>query len=487
MSREDVSTSIPSQLRFLSSGEQERLHQAALWLLANVGMQFPSQEAVDLLRKAGAKIESKNIARIPREMVDHAVETAPKRDGFVLCGRDKKYDIRFGTDTPVLCSMKSATHVIDLETGERRPCTNRDVAEMVRLMDALDNVSINAPTATPQDVQHDTADWYAFASTLKNTTKPIFGPGTGAECVKDVVKMASLSVGGEDNFSERPFICFSILTRPPFQIDRLSLEAFIELSRRHLPVVLSSGPIMGMTSPVTIAGTVAQVHAEILACLVLSQLVRPGAPVIYTSFARSMDMKTVNVAMSSPEFAILKGALGQMGRYLGLPVCMPAFLRDGKVLDAQAGFETGTVGLVSALASDIIIGLQYDMDTLVDFADLVFSDEAMGALKRIARGFSVDEDKLGLDVITEVGHGGSFLNSKHTLTHFKGELWMPSLMERRSWAQWEKDGKKTTEQRARERAKEILARHQPERLAPGVEAEIDRIVQHATVDYSGEI
>jgi len=200
-----------------------------------------------------------------------------------------------------------------------------------------------------------------------------------------------------------------------------------------------------------------------------------------------MDMKTVSVAMSSPEFAILKGAIGQMGRYLGLPVSMPAHLRDGKILDGQAGFESGMVGLVSILASDMVFGLQYDMDTLVDFADLVFVDEAWGALKRIARGFAIDDNTLALDTIAEVGRGGSFLGSKHTLKNFREELWVPRLMERRPWAQWEKDGRKDIEQRAREKAREILAGHQPKRMSPGIEAEIDRIVSQAKVDYSRSI
>jgi len=475
------------EINFLSPEEQERIHQAALWLLSNVGMQMPSHEAVNIMQNAGAKIEDDNIVKIPAELVTYAVEKAPKREGFVLYGRDEKYDIHFGKDTPVLSSMEEATHVIDLETGERRLCTAKDLADMVRLMDALENISINAPLATPQDVPKDTSAWYALATILKNTSKPLTSEAPGAQFVRDAIRMASLAVGSEEKFRERPFISFVVLTRCPFQIDRLSLEALIELSRHALPVFLSSGPILGVTSPVTLAGTLAQVHAEVLAGLVLSQLVRPGTPVMYTSFARSMDMKTVNVAMSSPEFAILKGAAGQMGRYLGLPVRMPAFLRDAKILDAQAGFETGTVGLISALAADVIDGLQYDMDTLVDFADLVFSNEAMAALKRIVRGFSTDENTLALKAIREVGHGGSFLSSNHTLQNFRKEIWVPHLMERRAWAQWEKDGKKDIEQRAREKAKEILASHQPERLAPEVEAQIDRIAREAKIDYAKSI
>lgn len=447
-------------------------------------MQMPSRQAIDIMRKAGAKIEGKNVVKIPSELVAYAVQKAPKRDGFVLYGRDQKYDIHFGLDTPALSAMEEATHVIDLQTRERRPCTASDVADMVRLMDALDNISINAPLATPQDVPKDTSAWYALAITLKNTSKPLTSAAHGAEFVKDAIRMASLSVGSETKFRERPFITFVILTRPPFQIDRLSVEALIELSRQSLPVFLSSGPILGMTSPVTLAGTLAQIHAEILACLTLAQLVRPGTPIMYTSFARGMDMKTISVTMSSPEFAILKGAAGQMGRYLGLPVRMPAFLRDTKILDAQAGFESGSVGLISALAADVIDGLQYDMDTLVDFADLVFCNEAFGALRRVVKGFTIDQNTLAMDVIKEIGHGGSFLQSKHTLQNFRKELWMPRLMERRSWSQWEKDGKMSIEQRAREKAKEILASYQPPRLQPEIEAEIDQITRQAKIDYA---
>ncbi len=322
------------QISFLSPEEQEHIHQAALWLLTNVGMKFPSREALDIMKKAGAQVEQDNIVKIPEELVKYAVGKAPKRDEFILYGRAEKYDIHFGQNTPVLCPMRFATHVIDMETRERRLCTNRDVANLVRLMDALDNININAPIGHPQDVPHETADWYAFATTLKNTSKPVIAPGAGAGCVKDAVRMASLAAGGENRFRERPYIYFSILTFSPFQIDPLSLEALIEISKQNLPVSLSSGPILGTSSPVTLAGTIAQVHAEVLACLVLTQLIQPGTPFIYTSFARGMDMRTVNVAMASPEFAILRGAVGQMGRYSGLPVRMPAFLRDAKILDA---------------------------------------------------------------------------------------------------------------------------------------------------------
>lgn len=475
------------QINFLSKEEVEQLHQAALWLLNNVGMQMPSDKALKIMKKAGAKVEGKNIVKIQPELVDYALEKVPKRDGFVLYGREQKHDIHFGMHTPVLASMAAATHVIDLETKERRPCTTKDLIDIVLLMDALENVSISGTLATPQDVPKDIAEWYGLATVLKNTSKHIITATMGSQFVRDAVRMASLTVGGEEQFRQRPFVSFVVLTRSPFQIDRLSLEGLIEVSQQGLQVGICSGPIMGATSPVTLAGTVAQVHAETLAALVLCQLVRPGTQFSCQSFARSMDMKTASTCMASPEFSILRGALGQMGRYLDLPVMMPAFLRDAKIMDAQAGFETGVVGLIATLAADVIIGLQYDMDTLVDFADLVFCNEALSALKRIAKGFTISQDTLALDVIKEVGHGGNFLGMTHTVQNFRKEIWIPYIMERNPWAQWYEDGHKDIEQKAREKAKAILASYQSERLTAEVEAEIDRIASEAQIDYTQSI
>jgi trimethylamine:corrinoid methyltransferase-like protein len=463
------------QINFLSQEEQEYIHNSALSVLSNVGFQMPSIEALDIMKKAGAEIKGKDIVKIPADLIEYAVKTAPKSEDFVLYGREKKYDICFGKKIPALSNMIGATHVIDLESRKRRSCTIQDVSNMVRIMDGLENFNMVGPLATPQDVPLDRADWYALAVTLKNTSKPIFAPGPGASYVKDAVRMGTLAVGSEEKFRARPFICTTTLVKCPLQLSPTSIEGLMEANRQGIPSLISSGPILGATSPITLFDTLIQVHAEILGCLVLSQLVRAGAPVIYQSMARGMDMRSGNVTLSSPEWAILKGAAAQMGRYLGVPVRMPAFLRDSKALDAQAGFETGSVGIISALTADMVVGPLLDMDCVMDFADMVFTDDAMAAIKRIARGVSFDENSSGSNTIAEVGPGGNFLSTDHTLEHFKKEIWIPNLIERRDWATWEKDGGKDIEQRAIEKTKEILASHKPLCLASDCEAKIDQI------------
>ncbi len=470
------------QISFLSPGEQEQIHKSALRVLNNVGMQMPSQEALDIMRKAGAKIEGNSTIKIPAELVSEALEKVPKREGFVLYGREEKYDIHFGEDAPpALCSMQEGTHVIDLETRERRRATDKDLADMVLLMDALDNINSVGSLVTPQDVPKATADWYALATMLKNTTKNIFTVNFGAQFVRDAVAMGSLAAGGEEKFRQRPFIFFSVLTRPPLGINPVSLEALIELSRQKLTVMLTTGVIAGGTAPATLAGAVVQAHAEFLACLVLTQLVQPGTPLLYSGAARTMDMRTATIDMPSPESTIMRGAQGQMAHYLDLPQWTHGLLRNTKILDAQAGFETAMVGVIVALGRDMISGLMLEMDFVADFADIVFCNEAMGAIKRLVRGFAINEDTLAEDVIKEVGHDGNFLGHPHTLKHFRQEFWVPHLFEHLNRSAWEKDGCRDIEQRAREKAKEILASHKPKRLAPEVGAEIDRIAREAKV------
>ncbi len=470
-------------MSYLSGKEIELVHTSALRILSELGMRMPSPEALDLLAGAGAAIKDGDIARIPPPLVERAVEQVPKREAVILFARDPVHDVRFTSHDPAAAAMTMATHVIDPHTGRRRPATTGDLANLTRLVDRMPNVRVNGGLVTPQEVPGQINDWVTWAVTLEHTTKHITGGMYGARCVHDAARMAALAGGGESAFRQRPSISGWVLTLPPLGIDRESLEALMAMSRLGIPAVVSSGPILGTTSPVTLAGTIAQAHAEILGCLVVSQLAGPGAPFIYTSFARGMDMKAGTVSMACPEFGILKVAMAQLGRFLGLPVRMPGMLRDAKVLDAQAGFETGLTGVLAALSADLIDAMQLDADLLVDFADPIFCDECMGALRRLARPLVVNEETLALGALADVGHGGSFLAHDHTFAHFRDELWEPRLMERRNREVWQREGARDARARALERALALLEQSPAVELSARARAGIDEIVERARADY----
>ena len=301
-------------LRFFSEDELKQVHEQALEILETNGIDMQEPTAREVLQREGCTVQEGSIVRIPREVVAKALETVPQREEVTLYARDPKYDLHLSKDSPHLAAMVEATQVIDLQDRQKRMATNQDLAQALQILERLDNVSIASPPLTPQDVPQETTDWHTWATTFSNTTKHATGPGHGEQCVKDVMKMASLVAGGEEKFLEKPFCSFWILTTAPLQVDKVTLEALMEAARYKIPLIISSGPILGVTAPVTIAGMCAMAHAEILSCLVLSQLIKPGAPMVYTSFARSMDLKIGHVSMSSPEFTILKGCMGQMGR-----------------------------------------------------------------------------------------------------------------------------------------------------------------------------
>ena len=466
-------------LQFLSLEEIQKIHASALTLLAEVGMRLPDPEALDKLQEAGAQVTDQDLVTLPPDLVARALEQVPKRRDVVLYAQDPTWDVAFGTRHPALSCMTMATSVLDPYTDEHRPATDQDLARLVRLADQCEHIKVNCGLITPQEVPGDFNDWYTWATCLKNTRKHVTGGMYGAQCVRDAVEMAALTCGGGDAFAQRPCISGWVLTLPPLAIDRESLAAMLEMGRHNIPSILSSGPILGTSSPVTIAGTCVLAHAEILGCITAAQVVNPGAPIVYTSFARGMDMKTGNVHMASPEFAILKGCMAQIGHWLDMPVRMPGMLRDSKCIDAQAGFETGMVGTVTALNADIIDAMQLDSDLLVDFADLVFCNECMGALERLNRPVEITDKSMALEVIKEVGPGGIYLTHEHTFEFFQDELWMPRIMEHRSYESWGNDGGLNIREVARKKMHEMLESQQESLHGPEVESQIDAIVTRA--------
>lgn len=466
-------------IQFLSEEEIGTIHQVALQILQEIGMRLPHPEALELLHGSGAEVLDSDVVRIPANLVEKALETVPKRDAVTLFGRDPLHDVSFHGHEPALACMTMAVNVIDPHTRQKREATDQDLAALTRIADRLENIRVNGGLVTPQEVPSAFNDWYTWATTIKNTTKHITGGMLGARCVRDAAEMGAIAVGNTEAFRKRPFISGWVLTLPPLGIDSESLEALMEMSRQFIPSIISSGPILGTSSPITIAGTVAQAHAEILGCLVVSQLVQPGAPMVYTSFARGIDMRSGNISMACPEFGILKVAMAQMGRFLNLPIRMPSMLRDAKRLDAQAGYETGMIGTVTGLVADLMDAMQLDMDMVVEYPDLVYCNEAMAGIARMARAVAVDDDNLALEVVREVGPGGNFLGHPHTFQRFKQELWMPALFERRNWDNWEKDGAGDAFAVAERKVKEMLAEATEPLLSREQEAAIEAVITKA--------
>lgn len=193
------------ELRYLQDRDLEYVHNTALDLLEDMGIELAAKEARDYFEKAGATVEG-DIVKIPRKIIEDTLKTVPKRDDFTLYGRDPKNDIKVNRDLPSLAAMTMATSVIDPHTREKRAATDQDLTDLTKILDIMDNVGIASGLITPQDVPLESSDWYTWAGTIKNTTKHITGGAVGKEGVRDAIEMAQLALGDEIVFEDRPFI-----------------------------------------------------------------------------------------------------------------------------------------------------------------------------------------------------------------------------------------------------------------------------------------
>ncbi len=472
------------KLQYLSNSDIETIHECSLKILNEIGMRFPAKEALEVLDKAGAKIMDNDTVLIDESLVNDALKKTRKRKDVTLFAMNPENDVSFENHDPGIACMTMATSVIDPWSGDKRSAGNTDLERLVRIAEQLEHIKVSGGLITPQDVDHTVCDWHTWATCLKNTTKHITGGVLGYRGVRDAIEMGSIVAGSRDAFLIRPFISGWVLTLPPLGMDTASLEAMMEMNRYNIPIMLSSGPILGSTSPVTIPSIITQAHAEILACITLSQLINPGAPLVYTSFARGMNMKTTNISMAGPEFAVLKVAMAQMGLWLDFPIRMPSMLRDAKVLDAQAGFETGMVGTLSSFNADIMDAMQLDTDLVVDYPDLVFCNDCMAFIRHALREVKVDQESMAFDIIKEVGPGGNYLTSQHTFQHFKKELWHSDLFDHDNWESWKNKGSKTIRDQAMEKIHSLIELEYPPIVSPEQSAAIDCIVEKAQRDLS---
>jgi len=464
------------QYRAFTDAEVERVHRAVLTLFDKGGVQVSTKTGREAFKKAGAGVnESTRVVRIPQSMVEDAIASAPSR--LVLCGRDPEKDCVLEGSNVYLGTGGTAIHVIGLATGKRRPSTLQDVRQMARIADALDHVHVFTINVYPNDLTAtDEVDVNRFYSSITNTSKHVMGGIYSEKGLRDVVEMASMAAGGVDQLRERPFVSFITLIISPLKIDDLYGELTCYLAKLGLPVVVPSEPLCGTTSPITLASNVVLHTAETLAGVVLTQVINPGAPVICGSVGSISDLRTMGHLSGPVERGMLNAAVSQMAQYYQLPFYSTAGMTDSKLLDAQAGYESGMMNLLVAMSGANYIhdaaGLM-EFDLTASYEKMVIDDEIIGRCLRVLRGIEVNEDTIALDLMLEVQSGRTnFLEEEHTIRYMRTEFAPNTISDREHREEWETSGAKDTQARAHEVALRILKEHQPLRINPDTDRRI---------------
>ena len=475
---------VGGQLEILSRDDLDMIHGATVEVLRRLGVKIWEPTALKIFEDAGAEVDEKTMmVRIPEGLLMETIRKAPRE--FKLYGRDPDHVLNMSGNLVHFGPVGLAVRVHDLD-GRIRPGKLKDVGDLARLVDGLENIQMNLMMVTPSDVPEDVYHMHVILEDWKNSGKTTDGWNHGAKKTQETIEMASILRGGAEELMKKP--CLLGFTNPvsPMQQSKELTEGALIYAKYKQPMIYAPEALSGGTAPATLAGLLVQQNAEVLSGIMISELANPGTPVFYGTVSAALDMRTGATALGGPEVGLLNIAAGQLGRYYGLPRRGTGGNSDSKAVDAQAGLETAPNMLMAALG-----GMNFIYDACgslegsltVSYKKLVIDNEIAGMVSRVLGGIEVTDETLAVDEICRVGPNASFLGTSFTMRHFRKEHFLTTLLDRKSLDSWVKAGAKDIAVVAREKAKRILDEHQPVPMDKDVLTEIQEYVRKESKTY----
>lgn len=428
-----------AESRVLADEQIVLIHENALALLNGHGVYFNHDEARSLLAEAGCIVDDgSKIVRFPEEVVNKAIGSVPEK--FDLYDRDGGLYAEVGAKGKPLFFPGGNSPSILTAGGECRPATVGDLESLTRIADYLPQYGLSTDMFTPTDVPPELVDAATVYTMLKNTKKPL---SLGYQEIDTIFGFVSALRKSEKDAVDKPCTVVFSAAFTPLKWERESCRSIIEAAGHKMPLCIYASPILGLASPVTVAGAILQDTVEVLSGIVLAQAANPGNPVVYGCYASSFDMKSMNTPQSTIEAMMVSCGHGLMGKHYGMPTCAFAGATDSKQVDCQAGAESCMgIELASRYGFDLVIGA----GAVGTFAEMslekvVIDAEIIGMAKHFSEGIRVDEETLARDLIAEVGHRGEYLQTDHTLGLYKENGYHPSdAIDRGTRDQWGSKG-----------------------------------------------
>jgi trimethylamine--corrinoid protein Co-methyltransferase len=474
-------------LEVLSREEIQKIHESSLDVLMKVGVTIRSDAALKLLEQGGAAVDyQKNLAKIPNHLLEEVVKWAPSN--IVLFDRDRKGSLNHGGNNSYVWSGNHGTYVLTSGSGKRRIATLDDVAKFARLADALENVHVVGIQTIPQDVPREYADLKSAEVMFNNTSKHVFFNQSESAVAAATLDLAQ-AVLGDEELEKYPIMTSLVDPTTPLAWGKDAVEILIDSSRRGVPCIVASCPTTGGTAPITMAGTLVVQNAEILSGILINQLARRGAPVIYGTASMILDMREGMAALSTPEAVALRIAITQLGRFYNIPIEAIGPDSDSHCLDEQNAWEkimTAAAAIFSR-ANIVMNAGMFASGYTVSYEQLTIDNEILGWLLHLCKGIEVTSDTLALGQIERVGPAGHFLgvDSRFALKRLETEYWLPKISCRASYAKWLRKGAKDAVERAREETDMILRTHKPVALDYKTRKDLARIVKDFTRSGQG--
>ena len=461
---------------FLNDDDKQRIYDAAVEICGGVGMRVHQEEALGLLRDAGADVDG-DLVKLPAALIERARSTVPA--AVTIYDRDGEPAMELGGHNSYFGTGSDLMNLYDLESGERRKATLADVATAARLCDALPNLDFVMSCAYPNEIADSHRAYITeFRAMVTGTTKPMVVTAEGVSDLRAIWEVASALRGGAEVLRAKPYFVMYGQPSSPLSHPGDSLDKLLFCAETGIPSIYSPAPLAGATAPITVAGHIAQGTAESLFGLVIHQLHRPGAPFLYGIGPAVLDMATMQSSYNAPEYLMTYLGAIEMARWLDLPNWGYGGTSDSELVDAQAGMEAAELTLLSMMAGSNLnhdVGyLDYGMTGAFEL--IVMVDEFIAMNRRLMNGIAVDPATLAVDVVSEVGPGGDFLKTKHTARNMRKAQWRPTIFNRQGYDRWLEDGGVDLREQARRKALRLLAEHETPPLPAEVAARIDGIV-----------
>lgn len=463
----------------LDQEQLQQIHAASLTILEEVGVDFLDAEALHLWESAGAKVDWKSQhVWIDAGLLMSLIAQAPRR--FTLRARNPGRSLPIGDNFINFATVGGAPYYSDLAMG-RKPGTLAAFEKMVKLAHLCGPIHIvEGLLLEPQDVPVPVRHLDKAATQFLLSDKALTAAAHGRDVANDYVELAAIVFGGLDNIQEEPVFASIVNANSPLRFDERMLGGLITYARYRQATVITPFILAGAMSAVTLASAIAQQNAEALAGIALTQLVSPGAPVIYGGFTTNIDMQTGSPAFGTPEGALALLCGGQLARHYGLPYRGSGGLNNAKSVDAQAGYET-QMSLWPAIMSHANVILHsagwLEAGLVCSLEKFILDVEGLAVMQRMLDGFQIDEASLALDAVAEVGPGGHHLGTAHTLARYRSAFYMPIVSDRQNYDKWHADGAHDAAHRAHQVAEKLLGLYEPPPLDEAIVDALNEFVK----------
>jgi trimethylamine--corrinoid protein Co-methyltransferase len=450
------------KIELLSNGLIEKIIDEAYNLLENQGVFIENEEALDLFREAGMKVDaSSQRVRISTKLIENSLSSTPP--SLKMYDRDGKIEYLLGSDEVHFAAGSVAVTIMDSGIGQERKAVTNDLVRFARLVECLEHLHFQSTGILSTDVSAIVSDSYRLYIGLLFSRKPIVTGTFRVEGFEPMHRMLVAIRGSEKSLADKPLAIFDACPSPPLKWSNLTAQSLIDSARAGIPSELISMGMTGATAPITIAGTLVQHVAENLSGLVICQLAKKGAPVIFGGCPLSFDMRRGTTPIGAIETMMIDSAYAQIGKHLDLPTHSYMGMSDAKVNDAQGGFETGIGAVLAALSGLNVISGPGILDFIkcMSLEKLVVDNEVCGMAYRLIEGIAQRDDPIALDLFKDFTADTQFLSMPHTRKWYREEHTFPGLIDRDSYDIWVSKGRKSITERAKEEVENLLEKNPP--------------------------